>query len=79
MASVQRGVRPREHQAQVTPVVVTTDMGGNDVVDFDLRYVRDRQTGDRAPVLLTSQQVPPTMVAVGYQTAKQGSFPPFFQ
>src|SRR5829696_7083517 len=39
VSRVQRAVRPREHQAQVTPVVVATDAGGNDVVDLDLRYV----------------------------------------
>src|SRR5687768_16266394 len=73
---VQRAVRPREHQAQVTPVVVTTDLRGNDVVDLHLRYVRNRQPGYRAPVLLPSHQVPAEAVAVGDQSAKEGSFPP---
>jgi len=27
-------------------------------------------------VLLTTQQVPPALVAIGYETAKQGAFPP---
>jgi hypothetical protein len=35
---------------------------GDNVVDLHLRYVRDRQPGDRAPVLLTTHQVPAVVV-----------------
>lgn len=68
VSSVRRCVRPRKHQTQVTPVVVTTDLFENDVVVHRLQYVRDRQAGDCAVVLLTLQQVLPESAAVGYQT-----------
>src|SRR5436309_15843628 len=50
VARVQRDVRPPQHQAEVAPVIVPTDVLGRDVVDLDLRQVLQRQPGDGAPV-----------------------------
>jgi len=71
VSGVKCVVCPLEHQTQIVPVVVTTCLFGNDVVVLNLRYVRDRQAGDRTTVLLPLQQIPAKSAVVGYQTTKE--------
>jgi hypothetical protein len=57
MSSVQRLMRPRQHQAEIVPIIVATDMLGNDVMDFYWQFVVQRQTGDGTSVFLPFQEV----------------------